>query len=346
LEGTNSSQEKYAKISFTEPSLQVFFQALDLRWIEDKIAAKYSANKRRPPLPFIPQVRAELFKDLRQIRSYRKLAKALAEHDGLWARLLGFKKAPHHDSFSAFRTRLGSESFLEIFIEIRRRALQVVPGFAQFIAIDSTAVHAYGRDRHGKSSDPDATWGRTINPKNGKEERFYGYKLHTALVAPCGAPVAFTITPGHRHDSPQYPKLIRMLSAANIPVNVIIADAGYDARENYIVTLSRHAIPIIAYNRRGKPKGTTGRRFDRVLPVQRNSKTWKSYYNLRSAVERQFSELKEQLGMKNLTLRGLERVTIHLCISMTVLLAINLVAHITGNPELLRSIEPWRYSNV
>jgi hypothetical protein len=346
LEGTDSSQEKYGKIQFTEPSLQVFFQTLDLRWIEDKIAAKYSENRRRPPLPFIAQVRAHLFKDLRQIRSYRKLAKTLAEHDGLWARLLGFKKAPHHDSFSAFRTHLGSELFLEIFLEIRRRTLQLIPDFAKFIAIDSTIVHAYGRDRRGKSSDPDATWGRTINPKNGKEERFYGYKLHAALAAPYGAPIAFTITPGHRHDSPQYPKLIRTLSAANIPLNVVIADAGYDARENYIVTLCRHATPIIAYNRRSKPKGTTGRRFDRHLPVQRNSPAWKKYYNLRSAVERQFSELKEQLGMRNLTLRGLERVTIHLCISMTVLLAINLIAHLTSNPELLRSIEPWRYSNV
>jgi hypothetical protein len=188
MEGTDSSQGKYGKISFTEPSLQVFFQALDLSWIEGRIETKYSANKRRPPLPFIAQVRAHLFKDIRQIKSYRKLAKTLAEHDGMWARLLGFKKPPHHDSFSAFRTRLGSQLFLEIFLETRRRTLQLVPGLAQFIAIDSTAVQAYGRDRRGKSSDPDATWGRTTNTKNGKDERFYGYKLHTALAAPYGAP--------------------------------------------------------------------------------------------------------------------------------------------------------------
>lgn len=269
----------------------------------------------------------------------------MAEHDGLWARLLGFAKPPHHDSFSAFRSHLGSELFLEIFIEIRRRTLQLIPEFAKFIVIDSTTVHAYGRDRRGRSSDPDATWGRTTNTKNGDEEWFYGYKLHAVLAAPYGAPLAFTITPGHRNDSPQFPKLIRTLSAANIAFDVAIADKGYDARENYTITLSRHAKPIIAYNRRSKPKGATGRRFDGELPILRNSRTWKEYYNLRSAVERQFSELKEQLGMRNLTLRGIERVTIHLCISMTVLLAINLVAHLTGNPELLRSIEPWRYSN-
>ena len=48
MEGNDSSQEKYGKISFTEPSLRVFFEALDLGWIEGKIAVKYSVNKRRP----------------------------------------------------------------------------------------------------------------------------------------------------------------------------------------------------------------------------------------------------------------------------------------------------------
>jgi hypothetical protein len=137
-----------------------------------------------------------------------------------------------------------------------------------------------------------------------------------------------------------------MLSDAKIPFNYAVADAGYDARNNYFVTIAHHAKPIIAYNRRSKPKGTKGRRLDRELPVPRNSPEWKEKYGYRPAVERHFSELKEQLGMKFLTLRGLEGVTIHLCISLIVLLAINLVAHLTGNPELLRSIEPWRYSYV
>jgi hypothetical protein len=348
MEGNDSSQEKYGKIQFTEPSLRVFFDALDLGWIEGKIAVKYSVNKRRPPLPFLPQIRAHLFKDLRQIKSYRKLAKVLAENNGFWARLLGFKAAPHHDSFSAFRIRLGPDLFLGIFTELRNRLLELQPDLAELIVIDSASIPAYGRPARGgrKPSDSDAMHGICIDPKTGKKKSFFGYKLHSALSAKYGAPISFTVTPGNRSDSPQFRKLIKMLSEAQLPFEVAIADAGYDARENYLVAIKHNAIPIIAYNRRRKPKGTTGRRLDRILPILRNSPEWDAYYRLRSSVERQFSELKEQLGMRNLTLRSLSRVTIHLCISMIVLLAINLVAHLTGNPELLRSIEPWRYSNV
>lgn len=348
MERNNPPEEKYANNPFSEPSLRLFFDTLDLRWVEGKVASKYSQRKRRPPLPGIPQIRAHLFKDIRQIKSYRKLQKALAEHHGLWARQLGFNRVPRHQSFSAFRNRVGAELFLQIFAEIRNHMFKLKPDFADLIVVDSTSIDAYARPGRGerKSSDSDARWGIAMHPRTGKKEHFFGFKLHSAISARYGAPVAFTVTSGNRADSPQYPKLIRMLSDARIPFSVAIADAGYDARDNYVVTLSRKATPIIAFNRRKKPRGTTGRRFDRILPVQRNSPEWKSYYNLRSSVERQFSELKEQLGMRNLTLRGITRVTIHLCISLIVLLAINLVAHLTGNPELLRSIEPWRYSYV
>lgn len=344
----DSSQEKSEKITFSEPSLKLFFETLDLTWVEPRVATKYSQRKRRPRIPGIPLVRAHLFKDIRQIKSYRKLQKALAEHDGLWARALGFSRPPHHDSFSAFRTRLGSELFIAIFREIRIQLIRLEPELAKIIAVDSTSIQAYARSGRGqrKSSDPDAKWGIRINPKTGKKEHFFGYKLHTALSAKYGAPVEFTVTPGNCFDSPQYPKLLQMLSDANVSFDVAVADAGYDARNNYFITMKHKAKPIIAYNRRRKPKGTTGRRLDQILPIQRNSPEWKRYYALRGAVERQFSELKEQLGMTSLTLRSLERATIHLCISLIVLLGINLVAHLTGNPELLRSIEPWRYSNV
>lgn len=243
---------------------------------------------------------------------------------------------------------MGSELFIEVFRKIREQLIQLKPDFAAVLVMDSTSLEAYGRPRRGRraSSDPDARWGIRINPRTGKKEPFFGWKLHTAHSAGYGPGVEFRVTSGNRNDSPEYPKLIRMLSEAEISFNTVIADAGYDARSNYYVTLKHKATPIIAYNRRRKPKGSKGRHLDLALPIQRNSQEWKRYYKLRGAVERQFSELKDQLGIRYLTLRGIEGATIHLCASLIVLLAINLAAHLTGNPELLRSIEPWRYSNV
>ena len=346
MEGNDSSQVKCGTSLLAEPSLRAFFSTLDLTFIEAKIRAKYSSKKRRPPLPFVPQVRAHLFKDLRQIKSYRKLANVLAENDGQWAKLLGFIRPPHHDSFSAFRLRVGAQLFIEIFRELRRRLMQTIPDLASLIVIDSTSINAYARSRGRDSPDHDARWGVCIDPKTGKEKRFFGFKLHTVLSAQYGAPIEFKVTSGKCHDSPELPRLLQVLSNNGISSDVVIADRGYDARTNYFVAIKHHAIPIIAYNRRRKPKGTTGRKLDRSLPIMRHSPEWDWYYDMRGAVERQFSELKEQLGMNYLTLRGIDRVTIHLCISLIVLLGINLVAHLTGNPELLRSIEPWRYSDA
>jgi Transposase domain (DUF772)/Transposase DDE domain len=212
----DSSQEKCEKITLSEPSLKLFFETLDLSWVEGRVATKYSQRKRRPPIPGIPLIRAHLFKDIRQIKSYRKLQRALAEHNGLWARTLGFNRPPHHDSFSAFRSRLGPELFKEIFIEIRTQLMWLKPDLAEEVAIDSTSIPAYARSGKGqrKSSDPDAKWGVCTDPKTGKEKHFFGYRLHTALSAKYGAPVDFRVTPGKCNDSPEYPRLLQMLSEA------------------------------------------------------------------------------------------------------------------------------------
>jgi hypothetical protein len=351
LEGQDSSQKKYSSILLSEPSARLFFETLDLKWVEPLIRAKYPKKRGRPPLPYAAQFRAHFFKDLRQIKSFRKLAKVLHENDDFWAHYLGFERAPHHDSFSAFRKRVGSELYRRVFEgirdrlreELRRQGRPELGG--EEIAVDSTPVKAYSRPARGgkEPSDKDARWGFTVDKQTGKKTRFFGHKLHTALDVNYGTPIEYVVTPGNCSDSPQYPKLLNRVREAGIPFKVVAADAGYDARRNYIVTLKNFADPIIAFNRRRKPKGTKGRRFDQILHIKRDSEEWKEYYRRRTAVERQFSELKEQLGLTTLTLRGLEGAIIHFTISLTVLVAINLVAHLTGNPELLRSIEPWRY---
>ena len=241
MEGSNSSQEKCKKVSLSEPSIQLLFEKFDLTWVEAKVAGRYSQRKRRPPLPAIPEIRAHLFKDIRQIRSFRKLEEILGENNGLWASILGFEKPPSHQSFSAFRKRMGSSLYKEIFHETCRRLLLLRPDLADIVVIDSTSVNAYAKPGRGKrkSSDPDAKWGIRINTKTGKKEPFFGFKLHAAHAAKYGPAIEFTVTGGNRSDSPQYPKLIRMLSDAKIPFNYALADAGYDARNNYLTPRSR-----------------------------------------------------------------------------------------------------------
>jgi len=176
---------------------------------------------------------------------------------------------------------------------------------------------------------------------------FFGFKLHMVTSTMGGSALEFIVAPANCNDSPQFPKLLQSLSEANVSFNFAVADAGYDSRPNYYAAIRHKAKPIIGFNRRGKPKGTTSRPLDRELTPRRNSKEWKQLFrSSRAAIERVNSVFKQQLGLRFLTLRGLPGATIHASLGLIILLLINLVAHQTGNPELLRSIEPWRYSNV
>jgi hypothetical protein len=366
LESQDPSVEKSGKNRelplVSEPNILVFFTALDLTWVEPKIEAKYSGRKRRPHLPNIPMVRAQLFKEIRQIPSYRRLAKVLAENGHAWAKLLGFTKAPHHDSFSAFRKRVGSWMYVTIFrklgntwkkfiAKLYRKTQQKRPGDDEYtapcsvLAIDSSFVKAYSNGRRGeKPSDPQAAWGYVRDPETGEETKGFGWRVHTVLDVSSSCPVNFKVTPANCVDSKEFTKLVGAARHAGFEFKAICADAGYDTRTNTFVTILKYkAAPIIAYNRRRAPKGSKGHRYDSYLPIPRNSKLWKQLFRKRTAVERQFSQLKEQLGFNNLTLRGRKGATIHFALSLTVLVAINLIAHTTGNRELLRSVEPWRY---
>jgi hypothetical protein len=56
-------------------------------------------------------------------------------------------------------------------------------------------------------------------------------------------------------------------------------------------------------------------------PVPRESKKWKRLYQLRSAVERVNSRVKELLGLRRITVRGIARVTVRTLLSLLVMLA-------------------------
>ena len=56
-------------------------------------------------------------------------------------------------------------------------------------------------------------------------------------------------------------------------------------------------------------------------PVPRESKKWKRLYQLRSAVERVNSRVKELLGLRRITVRGIAKVTVRTSLSLLVMLA-------------------------
>ena len=57
-------------------------------------------------------------------------------------------------------------------------------------------------------------------------------------------------------------------------------------------------------------------------PVPRETKKWQRLYRMRTAIERVHSRLKELLGLDNLTVRGIRKVTIKTIMSLLVMLAV------------------------
>jgi transposase len=344
MSGTDPSIGKCSntQIGVPAPSIVALFRALDLSSVEPVLREAYSPRRRRPPHPPVPMLRALIFQKIRQIPSWRKLASIL-KHETTWLPVLGLTRAPCHDSFSEFTKRLGSERLHRIFLVLESQLRAAYPGLGQRIAIDSTLVKAYSnpRTRRGSISDPDARWGVKKKELN-KPQYVFGHKLQLSCDANFGVPLDYLVVPANRHDSRLYPRTLVRTKATGNAVEVAIADKGYDSKRNIIISIKNHVIPIIAYNPR-RSKDKQKRRADYILPVKRNSLEWNRYYEMRVAVERVFSRLKEELGLCDLKLRSLERVEVHFALCIITMMAIASTATITGFSRLALCIEPWRY---
>jgi hypothetical protein len=285
-------------------------------------------------------LKALVFQKVRQIQSWRKLAKELQANPEA-VTLLGLRTAPCHDSFSEFTKRIGPGTLRSVMAGIIRRIRAMLPDFGQIIATDSTLVRGYANWRKKPRSDLDANWG-TSGEHVGKPKYVFGYKLHIACDARYGLPILHISTPANKSDSTVYGELLNALVEMEMNGQVALADAGYDSKRNTFLTIKHHMIPIIAYNPR-RSKNKKGRRADYILPISRDSDEWNRLYSMRPAVERIFSRLKLELGLEHLLLRQLRRVDVHFTLTLISMLLLALGSITTEHPDLLRSIEPWRY---
>ena len=137
--------------------------------------------------------------------------------------------------------------------ELVSEARRVRPDLGEEIAVDATPVHSYSDGNRNPPSDPDADWGmhHKANTKDGFEWIF-GYKLHMAADANYDFPIAMKITAGNANDSPH---MIPVVQDAERRLNgfprSVVADRGYDVRENSEWVDERGGPPII---HKRKPK--------------------------------------------------------------------------------------------
>jgi transposase, IS5 family len=204
-------------------------------------------------------------------------------------------------------------------------------------------------------SDPDATWGHRSAVSTRKGGGYYGYKVHAAVDTATDLPLAWVVQPANVSEQAQALDLIDTTKARGFEVRTAIADKGYDSDPFHTGCMDRGVAPVTALRQtdrvvRGENKppecehgvwkfaGADAKRrrtkwrcptgictpaslwvkADRLHPlIPRESKRSRDLYRSRGAVEREFGRLKNDWAMLPLHVRRLERVRLH--VDLTVL---------------------------
>lgn len=359
----------------TKPSLEVFIENLDLSFVPELTSAKYSLHGRH--INPEPMLKALIVMIVKQIPSRRRLALFL-QGEPRYVKMCGFERPPAHNTFSKFIKRLGEDTFKAIFSVLVGIVRRWNGDAGTSVSVDSTSFWAYanpiariekkspnenerqkkgkheqGRKRKRKKrkrSDKDAQWG--YNPyKHGKEgEWIFGYKAQIATDAEREIPLAYLVTPANLYDSPQYKGLLERVRSNGIRSKFFIADPGYDSIANASYTLNRlNAIPIIKKNVRGTKTAANVNKqrtsLDKfvALRLQSDGITWKEIYKRRTSSERVNSRLKKELNSDEVKVRGLWRVSVHVCLNLMAMLCVWLVALKTGLTKFRKRSKYWQH---
>jgi hypothetical protein len=190
------------------------------------------------------------------------------------------------------------------------------------VAIDASDLPAYangqryvskgGKERE-RFSDPDASWGHRSAVSTRKGGGYYGYKIHAAVCARTGLPMAWQIETARRQESNFVAPLLDAAKARGFAPETVACDKGYDNTRVYAEIEERECEPVIPLrgakaNQVALPLALGGRLFPRI---GRHTPRFKILYKGRVAVEREFGRLKHDYGLAPLRTRGLERVSLH-----------------------------------
>ncbi|MFN2502957.1 MAG: transposase [Acidimicrobiales bacterium] len=211
-------------------------------------------------------------------------------------------------------------------------------------------------------SDPDASWGHRSAVSTRKGGGYYGYKIHAAVCTTTGLPVAWETQTAKDAEVPVVPSLLNSMRANGFAPSTCAMDKGYDAGTIYDECESRGIRPIVPLRLTGKvvagehrppscehgvwtfagsdakrgaakyrcPSGKCSPaslwiKADRLHTlIPRGSLRWKALYKGRAAVEREFGTLKHRWALLPLRVRRIERVALHVDLTVLARLAVTL----------------------
>jgi len=310
----------------------------DLGFIDKLVSdAFHQDGPGRPPRKPLGVFKAHLAKRFLGVRSIRELERKLWNDPRLRhiCDLEADEPAYGRSVLSRFPQRIGVKRLHRIIDHLLKGFGKIRLVNGENIAMDASFIKAYSRidmkTRQG-CSDPEAQIGRS-----GKGYGL-GYNLHLSVDADAELPVAFTITPANIRDIQEAPNLLKT-TPRKLPNGIkhLIADRGYSSDPFRAEIRKSRIEPIIPYrsNQHKNEKGLL--RIDKRFRPHGPTRL-KCIYKKRTAVERVFSRLKEQLGLTNHKVRGLINITLHVHFCLIGML-LNAQAAINANkPSKILSI--------
>jgi len=325
-------------------TLKLLFSNIDISVTVSLVEAEYAnSGKGRHRYPVRSMLLALLFMRFEAIPSVRKLCRRLERRQ--YAReICEFGNGtPKHITFSLFITRAEPETIEKLFIEFRTQAFQmgiIDPSETVMASVDSTFIEAYSRrGRKGGISDRGARVGKT-------ERRSYklGWRAHT-VASMKALPITYIVRAANVNDkilvNPLMKKATWLLKRCRKRISHAIADSQYYSAEVFKTIREYGAEPIIPH-----PANVKNPLINLYVTKRfkvKGEKRLVELYKQRMAVERAFKAAKHELMMENLKWRGIAKVRMHVAICYSCILAVAVVAHKIGRPDLANNIAAFTY---
>jgi Transposase DDE domain/Transposase domain (DUF772) len=315
----------------------------------------------RPGYPIRTMVGLALAKSLYALPTWTKVTALVAEHWKL-QRVLGCEGDPP-SVYAAYRfaekLRRHGDKLERCIASVVEGLRSKVPTYGTDLAIDASDMPAYANGQRYVSkgsevernwhTDPDASWGHRSAVSTRRGGGFFGYRLHAAVCASTGLPVAWTVETAKANETRFAAELIDAARRRGAMAATAACDKGYDNNRVYADLAERDCLPLIplrqtpdvkrgdhrppecqhgtwkfagADRKRGAAKwrcptgeckpASTWVAASRLHPlIPRETKRFKDGYRKRAAVEREFGRLKHEWALGPLRVRGLDRVRLH-----------------------------------
>jgi len=208
-------------------------------FVNKTLVSKEAKRRGNPGYLRLQAIRLLVYARLKRIGTDKGLIRHLKKNRRA-VRGLRLNRIPHRTTVGRWWRRY-SRLLRGVFEKLAGLLRHAMP--CRLLVVDSTPLED-GRD-------PEAEWGYTSRGS------FLGFKLHVAVNQE-GLPLKVLVTPGNRHDSPFLPALIE-----GVRPEFVVADAGYDSKENREAVKRAGAEPVIAVNPRRKGKRGVRRRLSR-----------------------------------------------------------------------------------